>query len=197
MSETIRIAVLEDAEELWGVIYRAYEPIRKLDLHWPAATASIEAIRNNIISNECYLLEEDGVIASTITLSLEGEVSDVTDLPFIKWFAVDPVVKGRGLGARLIEWVEQSVIRGKYMAPAVSLATAERHPWLAVMYKRRGYDSFLEFDSGNGDGRMFLMRKVLDQTLFEAYVRDKPQDKASVHERALVEELIHVLDDDR
>ncbi|MFH0071142.1 GNAT family N-acetyltransferase [Peribacillus sp. NPDC056705] len=128
--EVIRLAIAADAPALRNLLYRAYEPIRMLNLKWPAAYVTQDAALANIERNECYVLEKGGSIAATITYSLEGDVRDVTDLPFIKWFAVDPMLQGHRLGARLIHYVEQTILLGKYKWPAVTLATAERHPWL-------------------------------------------------------------------
>lgn len=183
MSDTIRLAAAEDATTVRDILFRAYEPIRKLELKWPAANATVELVAANIQRNECYVLEQDGDIAATLTYSLEGEVRDVTALPFIKWFAVDPLLQARGLGTKLMDWVERSVILGQHRAPAVTLATAARHPWLADMYRRNGYASILDFDPKNGDGVMHLMRKILDPALYEVYILEHPEDLASIHDR--------------
>lgn len=183
MSNSIRLAADEDAAAVRDVLFRAYEPIRQLELKWPAANATVELVAANIQRNECYVLEQDGAIVATLTYSLEGEVRDVTALPFIKWFAVDPLLQSRGLGAKLLDWVERSVLLGQHRAPAVTLATAARHPWLADMYRRYGYASILDFDPKNGDGMMHLMRKILDPALYEAYILAHPEDLASIHDR--------------
>lgn len=183
MSDPIRLAVAQDAAAVRDLLYRSYEPIRLLKLKWPAANATVELVQANIQRNECYVLEQDGEIAATLTYSLEGEVQDVTALPFIKWFAVDPVLQARGLGAKLLAWVEQSVLLGQYKASAVTLATAARHPWLAGMYQRNGYASILDFDPKNGDGIMHLMRKILDPALYETFMLEHPEDLAAIHDK--------------
>jgi GNAT superfamily N-acetyltransferase len=100
-------------------------------------------------------------VEATITLSKSGEVKAVTDLPFVKWFAVNPQRSGQGYGGKLLDWVEEHIIHGKLGASAVTLATAQKHPWLVPMYERRGYERILELDAQNGDGIMYLMRKTL------------------------------------
>ncbi|GMK45159.1 GNAT family N-acetyltransferase [Paenibacillus glycanilyticus] len=167
MSESFRQAGVEDAERLREVTYEAYSLIRELKLNWPAANAGLDQIRDNITQNECYVLEADGVIVATITLSRNDEVKAITDLPFIKWFAVHPGEQGKGYGDKLLTWVENTIIRDKEGAAAVTLGTAEKHPWLLPMYQRRGYESIRSFDSGNGDGTMHLLRKIVNPELFE------------------------------
>ncbi|MBT2289726.1 GNAT family N-acetyltransferase [Paenibacillus albidus] len=162
MSERVRLAELRDAEVLLDVIYRAYALIRELGLHWPAATADLALIQDNIATNDCYVLEKDGAIVATITLSKGDEVKAITELPFIKWFAVNPDSSGQGYGGKLLDWVEEHVIHGQLGAPAVTLATAHKHPWLVPMYERRGYARIHEIETQNGDGIMYLMRKTLE-----------------------------------
>jgi len=162
MIEIIRLAEVKDAEQLLDITYRAYQLIRELGLHWPAATADLAMIQDNVTTNECYVLERNGSIAATITLSKGEEIKALTELPFIKWFAVDPDCRGEGLGGKLLDWVEKNVIYDKLGATAVTLATAQKHPWLVSMYERRGYERFLEIDTQNGDGIMYLMKKTLE-----------------------------------
>jgi GNAT superfamily N-acetyltransferase len=173
MSEVYRLATIEDAERLLHVTYEAYVTIRELELSWPAANADLALIQDNIKNNECYVLEVDGIIAATITLSKGEEVKAVTDFPFVRWFAVDPAYQGAGLGDKLLTWVEQSIIRDKVGAAAVTLATAEKHPWLLPMYERRNYESIQVFDFNNGDGPMHLLRKVVSLELYESYLLEK------------------------
>lgn len=168
MSEIYRLAKLEDAGRLLHVIFEAYVTIRELELHWPAAHADLALIQDNILSNECYVLELNGEIAATVTLSKGDEVKAVTEFPFIKWFAVDPAYQGVGLGHKLLNWVEQSIIKDKLGAAAVTLATAEKHPWLLPMYERRGYERLHVFDFDNGDGPMHLLRKIVNPSLYHS-----------------------------
>lgn len=163
MSERYRLATEADAERLQAIIYDAYALIRELELHWPAANADLALIQANIRDSDCYVLEADGEIRATVTHSKGNELQGLIDLPFLKWFAVDPSAQGRGFGGRLLDWVERKVAEqeGK---PGVTLATAEKHPWLLPMYERRGYERFYAFDPGNGDGVMHLLRKTVSPT---------------------------------
>ncbi|MFC0215927.1 GNAT family N-acetyltransferase [Paenibacillus chartarius] len=169
MTEVYRLATLEDAPALVHVIYEAYVTIRELELQWPAAHADLPLVQDNIVNNECYVLELDGTITATLTLSKEplARWGD-SGLPFVKWFAVDPRYQGKGIGTKLLTWVEEHVIRNRLGAPAVTLATAEKHPWLLAMYERKGYERIQSIDRGNGDGTMHLLRKIVNRPLFEA-----------------------------
>ncbi|WP_379155501.1 GNAT family N-acetyltransferase [Paenibacillus sp. sgz5001063] len=161
MGEIYRLAELRDAQQLLDITYRAYALIRELGLHWPAASADLALIEDNITTNECYVLEVDNTVQATITLSKGEEIKALTELPFVKWFAVNPDFRGKGYGGKLLDWVEENIILGKLGASAVTLATAQKHPWLVSMYERRGYEKIVELDPKNGDGIMYLMRKKL------------------------------------
>ncbi|MFF2090752.1 hypothetical protein [Paenibacillus sp. NPDC058174] len=53
MQEGIRIASLSDAPRLLELTHRAYESIRELGLQFPAASADLEMVNNNITNNLC------------------------------------------------------------------------------------------------------------------------------------------------
>lgn len=173
MTEIYRLATADDAPRVQYITYEAYVTIRELKLQWPAAYADVEQIRNNILNNKCYVLEQDGQIQATVTLADAEKLQflgNVTDLPFVMWFAVDPYIQSKGLGRKLLNWVEQHVIRAELGAPAVTLATAEKHPWLLPMYERWGYERIHAFEAGE-DGVMHLLRKVVDEEKFARYVQ--------------------------
>ncbi|WP_028559765.1 GNAT family N-acetyltransferase [Paenibacillus pinihumi] len=181
MSEFIfRLAEKKDAPRLVEVIYDAYVTIRDLKLHWPAAHANLELVEENIAENECYVLEVEDRISATVTLAIgDNPMTALSGLPFLKWFAVDPAYQGKGYGAQLLGWVEERIIRERLGAPAVTLATAEKHPWLLPMYERRGYERIHAFDPGNGDGTMHLLRKIVDSGHYERFSRQRTGQAAS------------------
>lgn len=178
LSDIYRLATVEDAERVLHITYEAYVTIRELGLTWPAAHADLALIEDNITHNKCYVLEQDGLIVATVTLADPERVKELTaetGLPFIMWFAVDPNVQGTGAGSKLLQWVEEHIIRDEVGAPAVTLGTAEKHPWLLPMYERRGYESIRSRDAGKGEGPMHLMRKVVHPERFEAYIAERKQ----------------------
>ncbi|MBJ6360310.1 GNAT family N-acetyltransferase [Paenibacillus sp. GCM10012307] len=181
MGEVIfRLAEKQDAPRLVEVIYDAYVTIRDLNLHWPAAHANLGLVEENIADNECFVLEVDHRVAATVTLTrADNPMTALSGLPFLKWFAVDPAYQGKGYGANLLGWVEENIIRDRLGAPAVTLATAEKHPWLLPMYERRGYERIHAFDPGNGDGTMHLLRKIVDRGLYERFSRQRIGQAAS------------------
>lgn len=171
MTQHIRLASVEDAPAVLDLTLRAYEPIRKLNIKFTAATADLQLVINNIERNATYVQEQDGCIIATVTVRFPwADSQHSSPYPFIWWFAVDPAYKQQGIGSKLLTWVEEKVLRDQVKAPAVDLATAERHPWLVSIYERRGYKVFYKKEK-DGD-KMVYLRKILDETLY--HVIDNP-----------------------
>ncbi|KWW15493.1 hypothetical protein AS888_08140 [Peribacillus simplex] len=173
MSQLIRLATVTDASEVLGVTLRAYEPIRDLNIKFLAATADLQLVTNNIRRNLTYVLERDGQIVSTVTVRHPwNDPEHFSPYPFIWWFAVDPLYKQKGIGAALLTWVEENMLRDLVKAPAVYLATADRHPWLVSIYERRGYEIFAE--RVHDGEKIVYLRKILDETLYRIIENKEP-----------------------
>ena len=156
-----RMATLDDAPEVLELSLRAYEPIRKLGINFAAATADLALVEKNIRQHLCYVMEENGSIVSTISVRMPwGPSPGPFGVPHLWWFASDPDAKRKGVGRELITWCEEAIIRDTLKSPSVSLGTADRHPWLIDMYKRRGYEIQGSKDLGKGHITIF-MRKIL------------------------------------
>ncbi|MFM1652130.1 GNAT family N-acetyltransferase [Brevibacillus sp. B_LB10_24] len=167
MARNFRLATVDDAEELLALTLRAYEPIRQLGINFAAATADLELVEKNIRNNACYVMEEEGRIVATVSLRMPwGLQPGPYGLPHIWWFAVEPALGKKGVGSALLQWVEETIIRDTLKAPAVTLGTADKHPWLAQMYERKGYVRVGQKDLGRGHTTIFL-RKVLRPDLLQ------------------------------
>ncbi|GIO07625.1 putative N-acetyltransferase YxeL [Brevibacillus reuszeri] len=165
MTRTFRLATVDDAEELLALTLRAYAPIRELGIHFAAATADLALVQKNIHNHACYVLEEDGQIQATVSLRMPwGPQPGPFGLPHIWWFAVDPAISKKGIGSALLTWVEEVIVRDTLKAPAVSLGTAEEHPWLSAIYERRGYVRAGEANLGRGHTTIYF-RKELQKSL--------------------------------
>jgi len=161
MTRTFRLATADDAEELLALTLRAYAPIRELGIHFAAATADLALVKNNIYNHACYVLEEDGQIQATVSLRMPwGPQPGPFGLPHIWWFAVDPDIGKKGVGSALLTWVEEGIIRDTLKAPAVSLGTADEHPWLSAIYERRGYVRAGEANLGRGHTTIYFRKEL-------------------------------------
>ncbi|WP_285768796.1 GNAT family N-acetyltransferase [Peribacillus sp. SI8-4] len=173
MSQLIRLATVKDAPEVLSLTLRAYAPIRNLKIKFLAATADLQLVTNNIRRNLTYVLERDGQIVSTVTVRHPwNDPEHFSPYPFIWWFAVDPLFKQKGIGSALLTWVEENMLRDQVKAPAVYLATADRHPWLVSIYERRGYEIFAE--RVHDGEKIVYLRKILDETLYRMIENKEP-----------------------
>ncbi|PKG23309.1 GNAT family N-acetyltransferase [Niallia nealsonii] len=161
----IRLAIPEDAANILELSLRAYEPIRDLNINFLAATADLSLVLNNITRHSTYVLEKNDKIIATVTVRYPwADPNSSNPYPFIWWFAVDPEYKRQGIGSKLLQYVEEKVLREQVKAPAVYLATAERHPWLVSIYEKRGYKIFDEkFNEGD---KIVFLQKILDENLY-------------------------------
>lgn len=167
MAVKIRLAELKDAEKLLDLVLRAYGPIRKLGINFAAATADINLAREHIKNNMVYIMEDEGVFRATVALRMPWGINPgPCGFPHIGWFAVNPDIARKNVGSTLLKFVEQNVIVDKLKSPAVTLGTAENHPWLVDMYEKKGYQKIGKADLGKGHITVYL-RKILIPELFE------------------------------
>ncbi|MDX8047261.1 GNAT family N-acetyltransferase [Gracilibacillus sp. S3-1-1] len=156
-----RQATLNDAEALLHLTLRAYQPIRELGINFAAANADMELVKKNIRNNMCFLMEEEGKLLSTLSLRMPwGDHPGPFGVPHIWWFATDPDYAGQGIGNKLITWCEEKMVRDTLKSPAVSLGTADKHPWLVDIYKRRGYQEMSRKDLGKGHITVFMKKEL-------------------------------------
>ncbi|MGG0901685.1 sulfur-containing aminoacid acetyltransferase SnaB [Bacillus subtilis] len=161
MKPQYRLAVERDAEQLLALTLRAYEPIRKLGIRFAAAHADLDLVLQNIRKNACYVMEEDGRIIATITLRMPwGKQPGPYGVPHIWWFAVDPGTGKKGNGTKLLQWLEETILRDTLKVPFVSLGTADKHPWLIEMYERKGYVRSGEQDLGKGHITVYMKKQL-------------------------------------
>jgi GNAT superfamily N-acetyltransferase len=176
MSEyNIRVANQGDAEEIQRLMYEAFTPLRELGIDWPSVNADVDLVEQNIKTSTTFVLENDKEIISTITVRYPWEGKRrISVYPFVWWFATKPSYDGRGLGSKLLKYVEETYLRDTLKAPAVTLGTsARKHPWLLDIYKKRGYEVYAEPENKDGDLGV-IMRKVLIPEKFDEEVLGQP-----------------------
>jgi len=166
MTHHYRLAVLEDAQPFQELLLKAYASNRELGINFAAATADLELIQFHIQNNMCFLLEEEGKLLATISLRMPwGPQPGPAGVPHIGWFAVDPDLGNKGIGTKLLNWLEEEILRDTLKVPAVTLGTADKHPWLAAMYERKGYKRIGEKDLGKGHITLYF-QKIIREDLF-------------------------------
>src|SRR5699024_174282 len=171
----IRVAVESDVEELQKLMYESFTPLRELGIDWPSVNADVELVKKNIKTSTMFVLENDHEIISTLTVRYPWEGKRrVSIYPFVWWFATKLSYDGKGIGSRLLTYVEETYLRDTLKAPAAKLGTSARnHRWLLDIYKKRGYEVYAEHESDDGDLGV-IMRKVLIPESFNEEVLGAP-----------------------
>ncbi|QIQ21228.1 GNAT family N-acetyltransferase [Zophobihabitans entericus] len=156
-----------DSELYLNLIHDAYQSVEQMGIHFAAATADLDTIKKHIDSNGVYAVQKSGKVMSTLSIRFPwGNNPGPYGLPHLGWFATDPEHKGEGFGRLLMEWVERSILIEQLKLPAVTLGTAESHPWLIKVYKQHGYREIGQANLGHGHTTIYL-EKVLDQGRYE------------------------------
>ncbi|MCQ2009579.1 GNAT family N-acetyltransferase [Sporolactobacillus sp. STSJ-5] len=181
MTYIYRKATLADTDAYYRLIHSAYASIRELGIHFAAATADREQIVRHLRGNAVYVIEEEGELVSSLSLRFPwGPNPGPYGLPHIGWFATAPSKKNSGLGKNLLHWVEETVLIQQLHLPAVTLGTADSHPWLASMYESLGFVKVGTADLKKGHITIYFL-KVLDQQLYEQWRKTNPLTVSTQH----------------
>lgn len=175
MSEDIfRIATEADAPQFLELLSSAFKPVGELGINWPSTNATLEMVTENINKSTAVVMERDGKLIATITIRFPWEsTSPVSGYPFVWWFATSPELQGQGIGNKLIDYVENTLLKETFKAPAYTLGTSgKKHPWLLDMYKRKGYKEYYQHENDGDIG--ILMYKVLIPERFDANILGAP-----------------------
>lgn len=165
----VRTATSADLDAYAGLVAGAYADIRDLGINFAAANADRAHVEQHLTDNVAYVLEDAGELIATVSVRYPwGPTPGPYGLPHLGWIATAPAHKRRGHSQRLIDHVEREVLREQVHAPAVSLGTAEHHPWLTAMYTRLGYVESGRTDLGRGHITVYLT-KVLDAAAYERF----------------------------
>jgi len=164
MSAEYRQLTVADAEPYLALMHAAYAPIRALGIHFDAATADVARASRHLDEHGVYGMFLEGRAVASVTLRYPwGPLPGPFGLPHIGWFGTDPDYSGQHLGSQMLSWLEQTILLGQLRAPAVSLGTAQSHPWLTKMYQTRGFQPMHTADLGKGHITIY-MKKILDET---------------------------------
>lgn len=170
MNLHFRQLTLDDRHDYLALMLAAYAPIRELGIHFDAATADLDRVTQHVQQHAVYGLFAEGQLASSLTLRFPwGPLPGPFGLPHIGWFGTDPTYKGQQFGRKMLEWVEEHILRGQLKAPAVSLGTATSHPWLKEMYLQRGFEPQHLTDLGKGHITLY-MKKILDPAAHQQWL---------------------------
>ena len=159
---SFRLINRSDITAYQQLLHRAYQATSQLGIHFAAATVEAEEIIQHIDSNPVYLFEKDHKLISTLSIRMPwGNNPGPYGLPHLGWFATDPAYKGQGYGNALWDWVEKEILINQLKLPAVTLGTAANHPWLAKIYRQKGYQQIGQVDL-TSDHTTLYFEKILN-----------------------------------
>jgi S-(2-succino)cysteine N-acetyltransferase len=174
MSQLFREVEIEDAEKYRRFIAEAYKSNEEYKIHFGAATATLEAIVRHITQNKVYVLEENGTFVSSVSIRLPwGPNPGPLGLPHIGWFSTNPAYKRQGMGKKMYNWLEEEILKKQFKLPAVTLGTADNHPWLKEMYEQMGFGVIGTKDLGLDHLTIYFL-KVLQPEQYQLWKKTHP-----------------------
>jgi GNAT superfamily N-acetyltransferase len=155
----------DSIEELTALLHRSYAVLGKMGLNYTAVDQGTRTTRMRLSGGVGFAaVDAQDRIVGTIVFypPLHSKGSPWLERAEVAHFgqlAVDPAVQRRGIGARLMELVEEQARATG--AREIALDTAEPASHLIELYKRRGY-RFIEYAQWRGKTyRSVIMSKSL------------------------------------
>ena len=159
----------DSIEGLTDLLHRAYAELGRLGLNYTAVDQDAVVTHRRIEGRECRVALLGGAFVGTVTLARERprDVPDLWDgvpVAYLSQFAVDPALRGRGIGRLLLDRSEERARELGFAAVALDTAAPAEH--LVRIYAARGYREV---------GRMRWRGKV-----YESVILSKPLDPPEV-----------------
>ena len=128
-------------------LHRAYAELAASGLRYVATHQTEATTRRRIHEGECYVAFLEGSLAGTVTFHDTAHAKgcpwyDRPDVANFHQLAVDPRLRGRGIGSLLLALIERRAAQTG--ASEIACDTAEQASHLIRMYERRGY-RFIEY----------------------------------------------------
>jgi GNAT superfamily N-acetyltransferase len=155
--------------DLTLLIRRAYEILDKMGFNYTGANQDEATTRERIEGYEWYVMTDGGILIGTITLQRHSRYYAGKDAWFSRQdvalcgqFGIEPGLQRRGLGARMMDFVERRA--AELGAAELGLDTAEGAEHLVRFYRHRGY-RFIGFIQHSGKTyRSVILSKSLSAT---------------------------------
>lgn len=160
----------DEATEYYQLLHTAYAEIKHLGIRFDAATADLQTMTQHLNDHAVYGMFEDDRLIVSVTLRYPwSKQPGPFGLPHIGWFATAPEYRGKGLGEKILAWLEEYVLQQQLRVPAYSLGTAESHPWLARYYQKLGFQLIDKRDLGKGHITLY-MQKIVDEKKYTQWL---------------------------
>ena len=145
---TIRqLSNTDSLEDLTKLLHRAYKVLADMGLKYVATYQTIDTTRDRLKNGTCFVAELDGRIVATALYRKPGQAKGCEfyqrpDVAHISQMGVEPDLQRKGIGAKLMRYVEDVAARDG--ASKLALDTAEPATHLIEWYERLGY-RFIEY----------------------------------------------------
>jgi GNAT superfamily N-acetyltransferase len=154
----------DSVTELTELLHRAYKRLGDMGLRFWATWQTEDITLERATSGKCYVAVQDGHFIATITYYYPIRHQDTPwysqpGVATFGQFAVEPRLQQQGIGARLIELVEEAA--KSEGATEMALSTAEPATHLIRYYERRGYRFIETAAFSQTDYRSVIMSKTL------------------------------------
>lgn len=139
------LADTDSLDELTALLHRAYAPLAARGLRYMTATQDVATTRKRASKGECYVLADGTTLVGTIVVVpplvrwSESAWYDRSGVSVLAQFGIEPSLQRRGLGSRLMDFVEQRA--ADLGANEIALDTAEPAADLIAFYDARGIGS--------------------------------------------------------
>jgi GNAT superfamily N-acetyltransferase len=128
--------------ELTELLHRAYKPLADMGLRFMATHQDDEVTKQRLQKGESFVIEHEGKLIACITLyKSKGKNRcswyNTDGVSYFGQFAVEPVFQQRGIGSRMMDFIEEHAREQKMNE--ISLDTSEQAHRLIDYYTKRGY----------------------------------------------------------
>ncbi len=151
-----------DLDQYYDVLHRSYQTDRQYPISFSAMDATKEDERVWLANEPTYGLFEGDKLISAITLRMPwGSHPGPFGLPHIGQFITDPDYAHQGYATKLLDWIVTQVLDKQLKCPAVTLGTANTHPWLVQMYEHLGFVRIGEKQLPGKKHKTIYLKKVV------------------------------------
>jgi GNAT superfamily N-acetyltransferase len=137
----------DSIDEITDMLHEAYGPLAQNGMRFVASYQAPSVTRERVKKGETIVAFDNGRLVGIITLAeiattRGSPLYDRDDVASFGQFAVRPSHQSRGIGARLLELVEQRALEKG--VGELALDTSERAAQLIELYQAKGY-RFVEY----------------------------------------------------
>ena len=129
----IREATVADTDALAAVYRSAYSENQRLGFPTKAASATVETVEKWLRDDELFVAQVNDEIVGGVRLKQTDE-----DRVKLSRLAIHEAWKGNGIGSELLDHAEMTAQERGFQT--IWLTTPEQHPYLADLYRDRGYE---------------------------------------------------------